>query len=950
MIRTGYSFRTAIGHLPEVMSRLKEEEFDCAPIADRMSTYAFVRWTKLAAENDLRPVYGVEIGVTPELGTRRQTLDYWTFMAKDNIRDLNELIYLATSNPGREPCLTYEQALAAPLWKVSGPALLVDHLAFTNRPRKDFFVGLSPATPRGLVLAAKGEKLTFAATSNNFYPREEDRELYRVMIKGGSTQTYPMHIVGWRGLGASLASHGEVLAREAIRTSRRLLAASQAHLEKAHLLVPSKPRSLRQLCEEGARRTGINLRDPVYAARLKKELRLIAEKDFEDYFHIVADLMMWSREKMIVGPARGSSCGSLVCYLLGITSVDPIPHGLIFERFIDTTRKDLPDIDLDFSDVNRHLVFEYMDETYGRNRSARLGSVSMLKAKAALKLVGAALRIPSSRIDEIANTVIKRSTGDSRASSTIEDTFNDTDTGRRFIDAFPEARILARIENHPSNAAQHAAGVVLTRDAVTDFVAINARTGAAMCDLKDATELNLLKIDALGLTQLSIFERTLELVGLPPRTSTLEKIPLDDARAFDILNDFRFAGIFQFEIGTASSHLTEHLIKAYGGKITKFDDIASLTAIVRPGPLGSGAADEWLKRRAGKSKVTYAHPSLEPYLKDTYGMIIYQEQVLNISREIGGLSWDDATQLRKAMSKSLGKEYFDQFGDRWKAGAKKNVGMEKGLADRLWNDLCTFGMWAFNKSHSVAYGIVTYWCCWLKSRYPLEFAAATLDAQVDPQLQISFLRELDREGIRYVAVDPERSTDRWDVGENVLVGPLTNIVGIGPKNVRDILTARRGGKPLTPSLAARLASSRTPIDSLTPIADACSRCGLDGIATAPTPIADLAMGQWAMIMGQVTKVSPKNDNDAAAVAKRGYKLRGPEESLNLFVRDDTGEIFCKVNRYRFEDLGRQFIEKGPGSLWAIKGSVPADFRMVRVDQVRYIGQLKEGGKPKAGQS
>ncbi len=978
MIRTGYSFRVAAGHLSEVLDRLVEIGWNCAPIADRCSTYSFVELTKETEKRNLRPVYGVELAVSPEPAAQKPIYDYWAFYARDDIRELNELVTKATSSPGREPALRYEEAVDNNLLKVTGPAILPDLLP---SPRDGLWVGLSPAIPRASARALLKAGHRPLARSENFFPREGDENLWRTIVRNSSSQTYPMHILDDASLQGWLAkAHGEEVASQALLAREGLLAASRAGLVKASILKPPRTRSLLELCREGAKRTGTNLRDPVYAERLERELRLIKAKDFEDYFHIVADMMTFARRHMVVGPARGSSCGSLVCYLLGITSVDPIPFGLIFERFIDITRTDLPDIDLDFSDAKRDMVFAYMDEKYGEERSARLGSVNTLGAKGALALVSSALSIFRGRTNEVAATVIKRSTGDSRAGSTIEDTLKETETGRKFAAEYPAAAsILPRLEWHPFAPAQHAAGIVLTDRPVTDYVAVNARTGSAMCDKYDAEMLNLLKIDALGLAQLSIFERTLELVGEEPLTSTLEKIPLDDQAAFDVLNEGRFSGIFQFDRSTASSKLVEELTERFAkgnrGRIESIDDIASLTAIVRPGPLGSGYADEWLKRRSGQHQIEYAHPALEPYLKDTYGLVIYQEQVINIGRDIGGLTWEDSTQLRKAMSKSLGKEFFDKYGDKWKKGAIENHHFDKDLADVTWNELCTFGMWAFNKSHSVAYGIISYWCCWLKAHHPVEYAAAVLDSLSDPTRQIDMLRELDREGVRYVSVDRDHSEYRWVPKGKVLVGPLTNIKGIGPAMVMRIIEARRNWEwwkgltegqrdlviprlpsaqlyaeagswldLLTPSSRERIEKATTPIDSLTPIQDAAMRTpGFVDVVTPQTKVADLRPGSFALIIGKVTRLSPKNENDHQAIAKRGgVKLTGPTESLNLFVRDDTGEIFCKVNRYDFHRLGGSFIENGEGAIYAIKGNVPPDFRMIRVQDVKCL--WRKGGE------
>lgn len=951
MIRTGYSFRTAVGHLPEVISRLKEIEWKVAPIADRCSTFGFVKWTKLAKAAGLRPIYGVELGVTSALGEKKPTLDYWTFLATNSLRPLHDLVFLATSNPGREPSITYQQALATDgLIKISGERLPVEAVAgdlFRSGP-KDFFFGLSPATPKGLLRRAKEAGLAPVAMSSNVFPRAGDREFYRVALgKRSGTQTYPQHILSddeWREAVRWIATDDDMT--QALLYRSMIFEGCEAELKTATMLIPEKPKTLRAMCEEGAKTLSINLREPIYKIRLDRELALIAEKKFEDYFYIIADMVNWAKARMVVGPARGSSCGSLVCFLLGITAIDPIPFKLLFERFIDTTRSDLPDIDLDFSDVRRQLVFDYAEEKYGSDRVARLGTVGMFQPRSALNQAGAALRIPRWQIEKVLDNIIIRSAGDSRALQQLEDTLKDTDVGRKLLAESPEMLIAGRMEGHPNNASQHAAGIVITEDPVMECVAVDARTKSAMCDKYDAESLNLLKIDALGLTQLSIFERTLALIGQPDVSGWLEKIPLDDPLALDVLNKGHFAGIFQFMGGALQS-----LVKQI--EVTSIHDMIAITALARPGPMVSGGATSWVKRKNGSERISYPHPLFEPYLNGTLGVVAYQEQVMEIGRNIGDLSWEDVTQLRKAMSKSLGKEYFNQYGDRWKKAAAKK-GIPEETLTKVWDDLCAYGSWSFNLSHAVAYGMVSYWCCWLKAHHPIEFAAATLDAESDPSRQIALLRELKEEGIDYIAIDPELSSERWEPStrENrrVLVGPLTNVKGFGSVAVQEILESRRSGEALKPSIAKRLAEAKTEIDTLYPVRDRIAALHPDlaaiNIVTEPTAVIDVQCGVEGsvMILAVARRIAPTNENEPAKVAKRnGRVLYGPTQSLNMFFADDTDEIFCKIDRFIFERLGVPVVERGRAgkAIYAIKGTVPRDFRMIKVSAIRYLGDLTD---------
>lgn len=949
-VRTGYSFRTAVGFLDEVNERLRELGWGAAPITDRASTFGFARWNSVCSEHGVRPVFGVELGVVAVLGEARPTLDYWTFVAQDDLRPLHDLIRMATQPERglREPKLDYREVRSVPgLIKISGERARWDHFD----PAEDIWVGVSPAMSLGGLRAAREAGHTqFVAQSDNNYTRADDKELYRVALgQRAFTQTYPQHLLSdeeWAQAVWHLRLSDAEL-QDAVAARGKLLEQSTASLRKATLFKPRREKTLRAMCLEGAARLGLELNE-TYVARMDRELAMIEEKDYEDYFYIIADMVQWAKQRMVVGPARGSSCGSLVCYLLDITAIDPIPYDLIFERFIDVNRSDLPDIDIDFSDQRRQMVFDYATAKYGSERVARLGTVSLFKPRSALKQAGMSLQIPQWRVNKVLDGVIERSGGDSRALQQLEDTLKETEAGRDMLKAHPEVAIAGRMEGHPNTASQHAAGVVITSEPLADYVAVDGRTNAVMCDKYDAEEYNLLKIDALGLTQLSIFERTLQLIGKKDVSGWLETLPTDDPAAFEVINKGHFGGIFQFAGASLQS-----LCKQF--TLTCLEDVVSVTALARPGPMATGGANSWVKRKAGREKVEYPHPIFEPYLKGTLGIVMYQEQVLTIGREIGDLSWAEVTLLRKAMSKSLGKEYFDQWGDKWKANAAAK-GVPEPVLEKVWDDLCAYGSWAFNRSHAVAYGIVSYWCMWLKAHHPLEFAAATLDAEKDAGRQIYMLRELEQEGVNYVSVDSDHSGLRWEIapdpaGGRRLVGPLTAIKGIGPSKVGKILNCRATGEELPKGILKLLENAETSLDTLYPVRDAVAAIDLKAlkIVSKPTPVIDVQCGVngKVVVFAVIKKIAPKDENEQVNIAKRGgRRLSGPTASLNMFVADDTDEVFAKIDRFKFEAIGRPVVERGrPGkALYAIEGTVPPTFRMISVTRIRYLGDLDEIGK------
>ena len=960
-IKTGYSFRTATGDVEKVVQIIKGMGWEKAPIADRASTFGWVPWTEACEAAGIEPVYGVELAVTENLGAKKPVVDYWTFYAIDDIADVNRLVAEATRQFRYEPLLSYEQAMSAKgVYTIVGNRARLDLLTPSFIKRSSVAVGWTPAGAVGYYREAAKRGLRPIASPENRYPEAGDEALYEIICgRGAGRQTYPQYIVSdatWRD---SVPPISGWVPTKALNLRTLWLNGSKAQLRKAELFEPKKPKTLRKMCEEGAKKLGCDLKDPVYKARLDRELKLIADKNFEDYFYIIADLCQWARKKMLVGPARGSSCGSLVCYLLRITTIDPIPYGLIFERFIDVNRSDLPDIDIDFNDQRRHLVFEYMAEQYGADHVARLGAVAKYQPRSSLSEAGAALSIPKFLTDKVLQSLIERSSGDSRALSKLEDTLKETPNGRELLSKHPEILIAGDMEGHPRHYSQHAAGVILTKRPVMDYVALDLAKGSVHCDKYDAEVLGLLKIDALGLRQLAVLEDTL--VALSKPREWLEQLPTDDKAAFDVLNEQRWAGIFQFT-GSALMSLTRAI------HVGELNDIISITALARPGPMASGGSNRWVARHEGKEKITYPHKIFEPYLRDTLGVVVYQEQVMEIGRNIGDLNWEQVTALRKAMSKSLGKEYFDKFGDPFKKAAIAK-GVPAKDAEKIWDDLCAYGSWAFNKSHSVAYGLLSYYCCYLKAHHPLEFAAATLTHEPDADSQLNLLRELHTEGIDYIPVDPIHSdTEKWISYNGKLLGPISNIVGVGPKALEQVRENRKprsdkGKKArgsdgdlfsnMSDALKKKLQNPKTKLDNLWPIdfrikeitgGDLSTR----NITTTPTRMIEVqANGEEqknVMVIGVVDKIALRDDNDAQKVANRGgTKLKGPSMALNMWMKDDSGDLLCRIQRWDFERLAPSVIDRGrPGkAIYAIKGEVPKDFRMIAVKQIKYMGDMEE---------
>ena len=358
-------------------------------------------------------------------------------------------------------------------------------------------------------------------------------------------------------------------------------------LKKASLPVLVHKKTLREKCIDGAERLGCDLSDPVYKARLDRELDLIELKKFEEYFHIVADMMDYANSVTVVGAGRGSSCGSLVCYLVGITKIDPIPFNLLFERFLDINREDFPDVDSDIADISRHLVYEYLQEKYGKDHVGKVGTVTFYRLKSVMKEATGIFRIPKWKVGKF-----------TEMSDDLQSGFG-TEEGLELLHHYPYLEMTKGVEDHARHSGVHAAGVIVCDKPLTHYVAVDGKTDTIMCDKKEAEQhMNMLKIDVLGLVQLSIFGQTLERAGLPK--GFLDSLALDDPAAFDVIAQGKFSGVFQLE-GNAAKGIASQV------PMKDFEDLVSIIALARPGPMGSGQTRKWIDRKNGKEPVTYIH-------------------------------------------------------------------------------------------------------------------------------------------------------------------------------------------------------------------------------------------------------------------------------------------------------------------------------------------------------
>ena len=683
--RTEFSFRETFAPLPRVVARLVELGYNAAGIVDlNGSTWGHVRWERALREAGISPVFGVELGISDDPARTTPAPTAWALARVPSaLYSLASRAHLALA--GGQPSVTRAEFLAAEgLIKFTGQAFR----ASPEAVEAGCIIDANPASPLATADALSLHRRTkgrLVITSDNAFAHPFDRKLFQ--LTGRSAKASPQHILGREEMEAAMEAHGF--------SKRSLLAARDtAEWVEGELKGISLPKApiiklegdVMALCRAGqrARLDSGHIAEwtEEYEARLLREVTLVKEKAFDSYFIMVADLICWAKERMLVGPARGSSAGSLACYLMRITEVDPIPHGLLFERFVDITRTDLPDIDVDFPDAARDGVYAYLREKYGSEQVARLGTISEYKPRSALSEVARRLGIPPWKTQPVRDAMFVRSSADSRANNCLSDTLAETEPGRALVASFPAIVLAGEIEGHASHAGMHAAGVIVCNAPISNYCTVAG--GVAQLDKIDAEVLNLLKIDALGLRTLSVIEGA----GVLSRDA-IYSLGFEDPAVFALLNEGRFSGIFQWE-GQALQSLTSEI------KISTFEDMVHITALARPGPLGGGAATHFRDRHAGREAIDVAHPSMLPYLEESYGLVLYQEQVIRIARDIGKLTWEDTTALRKAMSKSYGKEFFDAFGAKFAKGAA-TLGLKPETARDIWDQINSMGAWAFNK-------------------------------------------------------------------------------------------------------------------------------------------------------------------------------------------------------------------------------------------------------------
>jgi len=528
-----------------------------------------------------------------------------------------------------------------------------------------------------------------------------------------------------------------------------------------------------------------------YEPRLAREITIIQQMRFAGYFLIVWDFVRYAREQHIpVGPGRGSAAGSLVSYSLGITDIDPLQNGLLFERFLNPERVSLPDIDIDFCMNRRGEVIHYVTEKYGRDNVAQIITFGTMAAKAAIKDVGRAMGIPYGDVDRIAkmvppqlNITLEKALKDSPQ---LQATYQSDSQMRELLDTARKLEGLVR------NAGVHAAGVVIAPQPLIELVPLHQTKNEEIVtayDMNAVEKLGLLKMDFLGLTTLTVLDDALKLIaqaaaGNGQQRLDLERVPLDDQETFErVFHPGLTSGIFQFE-----SHGMRDVLRRY--RPTSIEDLTALNALYRPGPIQGGMIDDFIARKHGRLQISYELPELEEILKETLGVIVYQEQVMQIANRLAGYSLGEADLLRRAMGKKKHEEMAAQS-EKFIKGAMQR-GFPQGKVERIFKLMEKFAEYGFNKSHSAAYALLAYHTAYLKTHYPVEFMAALLTSETGATDKVvKYINECREVGIAVEPPDINVSEANFTPHGGAIRFGLAAVKNVGHTAIESILAARQ---------------------------------------------------------------------------------------------------------------------------------------------------------------
>ncbi len=838
-VHSHYSLLDGLPKIDELLDYVKELGMDSVALTDHGVMYGAIEFYKKAKAKGIKPIIGCEIYTAFEkLTDKRPGIDsarnhlillakneegyknlvklvsiahlegyYYKPRIDDQVlqQHVKGLIGLSACIQGKIPRLLLankieeaeELARKYESWFGKGNFYLeIQHHA--NIPEQE-------KANKKIIELSKKTGVPLVATNDIHYLRKEDSEAQDILmlINTGADPNDPERLSMTQD-DFSMTSPEDMAelfkdTPEAIENTQKIKDSCTLEVELGKTKLPIFPlpegktdiQFLEELCWSGIEKRYGKTPDQKVEERLKYELSVISKTGFAGYFLIVQDFVNWAKQnRIVVGPGRGSAGGSLVAYLSGITNIDPIKHNLLFERFLNPERISMPDIDMDFADRRRDEVIEYVAQKYGRDHVAQIITFGTMAARMVVRDIGRALQYTYSYCDQLAKMI--------PMGMDLAESLEKVDEFKEKYETDPMAKRLIdlgkKLEGVARHASTHACGVVISADPLTDSVPLQIPTRSengivTQYEGHSIEDLGLLKMDFLGLKNLTIIEDTLARIYVLHNQLKidLENIPYDDQKTYKLLQNALTTSVFQLESDGMKRYLKEL-------KPTNFEDITAMVALYRPGPMQF--IPDYIERKHGRQKIEYLHPKLEPILKDTQGICIYQEQLMKIAQEVCGFTLGEADVLRKAVGKKI-KELLDAQETKFVQGAIKN-GADKKIAEELWQWILPFASYGFNKSHSAAYATIAYQTAYLKAHYPVEFMASVLTSEKADVERIAFLiDECKKMGVEVLPPNVNESLKNFTVvpDKNQIRFGLLAVKNVGVNIIDAIVQERKEKGP-----------------------------------------------------------------------------------------------------------------------------------------------------------
>ncbi|MGB3023427.1 MAG: DNA polymerase III subunit alpha [Candidatus Saccharimonadales bacterium] len=850
---THHSLLDGLTKVGELVSRVKELGMSAVAMTDHGTLSGAIEFYKACKAEDIKPIIGIETYVAARtIHDREPAKDkaryhlillamnntgYQNLMKLSTIANLEGVYYkpridhdlLMKYNEGLialSACLggevaekirneSYDEAKKTAEWyrSVFGDRYYLEIQDHDTKEQKE--------TNTKILKLASDTGIPCVVTSDAHYLDQSDQEAHEILLCVGTTafladegrmslKDYHLHVTDPRDVITRWGTdHPEV-----IKNTKEIADRCDVTLEFGKILIPRFPvpegetekshldilvwqglawryggvakEAIASLTEKAARKT----LSPDVITRAEYELGVIDTMGFNGYFLIIHDFINWGKDQGIIfGPGRGSAAGSIIAYGLNITDLDPLKYDLLFERFLNPDRISMPDIDIDIQDTRRDEVIQYCVEKYGSERVANIATFGKMAARAAVRDVARVLQVPYAEADKLAKLIPPPVQGrhiplgkSITTDPDLKNAYDTSPTAKEVID------FAIRLEGTIRSHGVHAAGVVIAPDDIVKFAPLEmAQKGvvATQYPMGPIEDLGLLKMDFLGLSNLTIINNALRIIKKVYKNQiNLSELPLDDLATYELFQRGDTTGVFQLESAGMKRYLKEL-------KPTEFNDIIAMCALYRPGPLGAGLTDSFVRRKNGLEKVTYEHELTKNALQSTYGVIVYQEQVMQMSREMSGFTGGESDTLRKGIGKKI-PEVLKKMGDKFIEGAVEN-GVPRQTVEKIWHDILGFADYAFNKSHSACYALIAYWTAYLKAHYPDAFMAALMTSDRDDidrlAIEISECRHM---GIKVLPPDVNLSYKEFAIvpDKNEIRFGMVAVKGVGENAVEELIRTR----------------------------------------------------------------------------------------------------------------------------------------------------------------